>query len=191
MEILIEDIPEGGLEINADLADVWFLGMMNGVLGASFESQDTASLNVSIVKFGWNVNLDGVLKHTSHPNCDRCLCHYQSSSRVPFHVVLAPLFENKRQQEDDEDVQRELVKEDLEFGYYEGDRFDLVGIVREQLILMKPMKNLCKDDCLGLCQRCGKDLNECPCGCKKEAGDPRWAPLKGFKAKKDKAKLKN
>ena len=36
---------------------------------------------------------------------------------------------------------------------------------------------LCREDCKGLCFRCGKDLNEGPCGCQAEA-DPRLAVLK-------------
>ena len=37
-------------------------------------------------------------------------------------------------------------------------------------------KVLCRDDCRGLCPKCGKNLNEGPCGCTKD-GDPRLAVL--------------
>ncbi len=45
-------------------------------------------------------------------------------------------------------------------------------------------KPLCKEDCKGLCPTCGKDLNEGPCGCKKEL-DPRLAVLAKLLDKKD------
>jgi uncharacterized protein len=47
-----------------------------------------------------------------------------------------------------------------------GDEIiDLTEGIREEIILNLPLKNLCSEDCLGLCPRCGKNLNEGPCGC--------------------------
>ena len=37
-------------------------------------------------------------------------------------------------------------------------------------------KTLCSEDCKGLCPRCGANLNDGPCGCKREV-DPRLAVL--------------
>jgi uncharacterized protein len=42
-----------------------------------------------------------------------------------------------------------------------------------------PFAPLCRPDCLGLCSRCGGDLNLGECTCRPEA-DPRWAPLSGL-----------
>jgi len=50
--------------------------------------------------------------------------------------------------------------------------------VRESLILAVPMKPLCEDDCQGLCQRCGTNLNRASCECPTEPVDPRWNDLK-------------
>lgn len=180
MEILVEDIPDEGLEIMADLSDPWFASMMRDAVGKAFEPKDVASLKVALTRFDGNVNLDGVLEFTSHPDCDRCLIHFKEQSRLPFHVVLAPLFESQRQRDDEGSAEEELVKEDMEFAYYEGDRFDLAEIIREQIVLADPMKRLCKEGCLGLCPRCGKDLNEGSCDCAEKKSDPRWAPLKDW-----------
>ena len=56
-------------------------------------------------------------------------------------------------------------------------RFDLDGLVTEDIYLALPPRFLCKEDCKGLCPYCGKDLNEGECGCKKPT-DPRWDVLK-------------
>jgi len=40
--------------------------------------------------------------------------------------------------------------------------------VRAELLLGYPQKILCKNDCRGLCQKCGVDLNEAECKCIKE-----------------------
>ena len=49
--------------------------------------------------------------------------------------------------------------------------------VREELILAGPQYVLCREDCRGLCPRCGKDLNAGPCGCPAVAPNPRLAVL--------------
>ena len=38
--------------------------------------------------------------------------------------------------------------------------------IREELILDYPQKILCKEECRGLCLKCGADLNEEKCKCK-------------------------
>jgi uncharacterized protein len=42
---------------------------------------------------------------------------------------------------------------------------DLRGVVREELALAVPPFLLCRDDCAGLCPRCGADLNAGRCQC--------------------------
>jgi uncharacterized protein len=47
-----------------------------------------------------------------------------------------------------------------------GDEIiDLTEGIREDIMLRLPLKNLCSQDCKGLCPQCGKDLNEGACGC--------------------------
>jgi uncharacterized protein len=53
-------------------------------------------------------------------------------------------------------------------------------MIREELILAVPEYVLCREECRGLCPRCGKDLNEGPCACRPEP-DPRWAALEALK----------
>lgn len=52
--------------------------------------------------------------------------------------------------------------------------------VNSFIILSLPYRFLCRRDCKGLCQQCGKNLNEGPCSCKDEKGDPRWDVLKNY-----------
>lgn len=42
---------------------------------------------------------------------------------------------------------------------------DVTPAVREELLLAAPAFALCREDCAGLCPRCGADLNAGPCGC--------------------------
>lgn len=44
---------------------------------------------------------------------------------------------------------------------------ELQDDIREELMLTYPQKLLCQEDCKGLCARCGADLNESACVCKR------------------------
>ncbi|WP_298335534.1 DUF177 domain-containing protein [Ferrimicrobium sp.] len=75
---------------------------------------------------------------------------------------------------------RELFAEgdDTEEHYgFRGETLDLRAAVSDLCVLGLPPVPLCRDDCKGLCQYCGADLNEGPCGCSGDSGDPRWAAL--------------
>ena len=64
---------------------------------------------------------------------------------------------------------------------YTGKELDLGPVVREQILLALPMDALCTEDCKGLCQVCGGNLNEKECSCDRHVPDPRWAKLKNIK----------
>jgi uncharacterized protein len=46
-----------------------------------------------------------------------------------------------------------------------GNEIDLLPAIREQVILASPLQSLCQENCLGLCQVCGGNLNKSICGC--------------------------
>jgi uncharacterized protein len=55
---------------------------------------------------------------------------------------------------------------------------DLSEQIWESLVLSLPDQVLCRDDCAGLCPRCGADLNLGDCGCPPQGRDPRLQVLK-------------
>jgi uncharacterized protein len=48
-------------------------------------------------------------------------------------------------------------------------RVDVRPAVREEMALAVPGYPLCREDCAGLCPRCGADLNAGPCSCTAQA----------------------
>lgn len=62
----------------------------------------------------------------------------------------------------------------------EGQKIDLTEISQETVSIHLPMRLLCREDCKGLCPKCGKDLNDGSCDCPKEEIDPRLAGLADF-----------
>lgn|SRR5207245_569718 len=65
----------------------------------------------------------------------------------------------------------------------DATEIDLRPAVREELLLAVPRWVVCRDECRGLCPRCGKDLNAGPCGCPAAPADGRWRSLAQLKDK--------
>ncbi len=74
----------------------------------------------------------------------------------------------------------ETTDED-EVGRLQGDLIDLEPALRNAVVLALPNHPLCREDCPGLCPRCGVPLDELPGDHRHEQVDPRWAALSKLK----------
>ncbi|MCA1615597.1 MAG: DUF177 domain-containing protein [Acidobacteria bacterium] len=120
------------------------------------------------------VHVRGQIQTSVELRCDRCL----GPAPLPVNVEFAALFGQAAEASAEA---TELHGEDLDFSVYEGDSINLDEIVREQILLALPLRQLCRDDCKGLCMTCRADLNTQTCGCQHGEIDPRWAALKELK----------
>ena len=112
-------------------------------------------------------------------NCSRCL----EQSNHPVHPTLTS-FPPTRATEVTSAAEVELHAADIDTEFYENDRVDLTQSVRDGILLAVPVVFLCREDCNGLCSRCGINLNQGSCGCAKELPiDPRLKILKTLKEK--------
>ena len=148
-------------------------------LTIDIDSEDTASFLYGVsfpspMKVRGDItNTAGYMKMTLtasldyEAKCARCLSEVSGSFTFDLEKTVSP---------------RNLLSN------LDEDRFDDYAIVEDgfldmdEMLLMQlemefPSRFLCKDDCLGLCQRCGKNLNEGECDCPKKEIDPRLAPL--------------
>ena len=95
--------------------------------------------------------------------CDRCLREVRRPVSVPLeHVVVTSL-----NREDND----ELI-------LAENGLLDVTALTESDILLFLPSRHLCREDCRGLCPRCGKDLNDGDCGCDARPTDPRWEGLR-------------
>lgn len=70
--------------------------------------------------------------------------------------------------------------DDLDCEYLSGPtrmELDVAAWARDAMAEVVPMSVLCREECAGLCARCGADLNAGACGCVDDQSDPRWAAL--------------
>ena len=108
------------------------------------------------------LQMEGTASTVLDLTCDRCCKPYTAEKVVALDSLLATELE-------DEESEDEIFLLD-------GDEADLDEVASTAFILAMDTKNLCSEDCKGLCSRCGADLNLGPCDCKPEV-DPRLAAL--------------
>lgn len=121
------------------------------------------------------VHVTGTIEGVLELDCTRCLAPIDRAIGLSFDDVFVDA-------EGMADVpEGELRKTDMSADVLVGPTVDLAALAREQLLLSVPDQVLCREDCKGLCERCGADLNAGPCGCPQEETDPRWDVLKKLK----------
>lgn len=112
-----------------------------------------------------NLKLDLSVHYTFDTNCDRCL--------KPMKEIVDSSLEAYSLQED-------LYDDDSssQFFQVENDEVYMDDLIISQVITSVPLKSLCKEDCKGLCPKCGADLNVEVCSCNQEEQvDPRFEKL--------------
>ncbi len=131
-----------------------------------FPQQDLARLApvsatlLLVRKAAGRVEIQGHLETTVELQCDRCLKPYGLRIDTSIDLILeCPDEEHWKLREvacSAEDLDTVVLREPIA---------DLDDVLRQQLYLALPFKQLCATGCKGLCSRCGADLNQGPCGC--------------------------
>ena len=154
----IIDSPGASVSFSAsvDLSDLLY--------GTSYPVSEPVLASGTVRNTAGVLVMKGLIKTCIHGTCDRCASDFDRDVEIPIDAVLVA----------------ELANEDSEDEWVfplEADTADLDDIVRTVFVLNMDSKLLCKEDCAGLCCRCGKNLNDGPCTCQKEL-DPRFAALR-------------
>ena len=150
--ILVPDA-EKSFQCQVDLSDLEFYGRKPIVRPVLAQGR--------VVNHAGALVLNGTARSELDLVCDRCGKEFSREKAVPLDCLLADELEDE---ENDEIV------------LLEGSEVDLDELVTTAFVLAMDTKNLCSEDCKGLCAKCGADLNLGPCGCRPEV-DPRLAAL--------------
>jgi len=104
--------------------------------------------------------------------CSRCLREYTSPSTITVEEEFLPTIDiNTGRNLPPPAIAEEALRIDS------SHVLDLTETLRQYVLADAPMKPLCRDDCRGLCQLCGANLNQQTCNCKTAQPDPRWGTL--------------
>ena len=102
--------------------------------------------------------------------CARCLSYVSGKFSLDLEKTVAP-----------RSLLLDLDEDKLDdYAIIEDGFLDLDQQLREQIEMEFPVRFLCREDCLGLCPKCGKDKNEGECGCVTKEIDPRMEPLRAL-----------
>lgn len=157
LEIInIDEIPPEGKELSFELDSDAFnerLSLSSGLVGQPTVVKAPPKTELKLEVRGVTVLLNGRAHLLAEGVCSRCSEAAEIRLNPSVTMVLKP-------KKSDDEV------EDLNLGFYQGKEINLAPIIEEQLILGLPFKILCNEDCLGLCLKCGENLNfsgKCAC----------------------------
>ncbi|KZL94450.1 YceD family protein [Clostridium magnum] len=120
-------------------------------------------LDGTITKSGDILTLNCAIHAVLELTCSRCLQKFGYS----VDMTIEEEFTNNEKANKDEDII-----------FIDSDTIDITEVIENNIILTLPIKRLCKEDCKGLCQRCGTNFNLSTCQCENDDIDPRLAKLK-------------
>lgn len=119
--------------------------------------------------------VEGEINVAVEVECTRCLQPVERKLQIPFKSAFVTAENYTAAKE------AEIQENDLDVTVFEGDKIDLNELVREQILLALPEQIFCREDCQGLCEKCGANKNLIDCKCIEKEIDPRWAALKNLK----------
>lgn len=99
--------------------------------------------------------------------CDRCL------EAVPTEFIL----EFTKNVDLDESSEEQAMELD-EKNYIDGYNLDVDKLLYNEILIGWPMKILCREDCKGICNMCGQNLNKGTCDCEDTSLDPRMSVIR-------------
>ena len=98
--------------------------------------------------------------------CDKCL----KDVPTEFEVDISEEIDMKASRED-------RIKDLDEINYVTGCSLDVEQLVHNEILIHWPLRVLCKENCRGICPKCGMNLNEGTCDCDQFVPDPRMAVI--------------
>jgi uncharacterized protein len=124
-----------------------------------------------------DIRFVGSLSTEVQVRCARCLDPVDNVVAEKFDLLYRPLGVDAKGDE------VAISEAETEIGYYQGDGMLLEDVLKEQILLALPAKQLCQANCKGLCPQCGKNLNLESCDCVITMPDPRWSALEDIRKK--------
>ncbi|CAN5572498.1 DUF177 domain-containing protein [soil metagenome] len=120
-------------------------------------------------------DVEGTIAAELEIECSRCLQKIENKLEFAFAAAFVS------PEHFTEAKEAELNVSDLDVSVLEGNEIDITELVREQIVLNLPEQVFCREDCQGLCEKCGANRNLIDCKCTEKEVDPRWAALKNLK----------
>ena len=131
----------------------------------SYEIVSDSPINLKLLSLGnKRILIEAEFEITLLMPCDRCL----DDQKNIIHIISS-----KEVNLSDTDLTRREALDETD--YISGTSFDVSKFAYGEILVNLPMKVLCSENCKGICNRCGTNLNHGKCGCDTTDLDPRMA----------------
>ena len=177
MRIHMDQIGEDGLKINTTSPAEAFPALLEAAREEGLSFPAPIGMDLLVQRISSFVEVSGQLSATVRIPCARCLAPYDHALSVDFTATYTDV--PPADEETDEEV--ELSPDLMDLFYFRGTELDIHEAVQEQILLSLPLQPLCREDCKGLCPRCGTDLNLGSCQCAGKTENSSFAALKHLK----------
>ena len=152
--IFVKDSSSLPLKYALDLSDIDYMG--------EYPLKKPVEIVGEITNKASLVRLEAEITFEFDASCDRCGTRTAKKHTLKVSKSLATSIEG-------EESDTIITVPDM--------KLDLDELIYTETVTNLPMKHLCDENCKGICQKCGKNLNEGECGCPKKEIDPRLSAL--------------
>ena len=141
-------------------------------------AKDEVQFKGSLVRRDLWITIAGDVSAKVEIACGRCLEPVEKQCDVSFETAFV------KADNFNEETEVKLDIEALEVSIFEGDKIDLTEVAQEQILLSLSSQIYCREDCKGLCEKCGANRNLIDCKCDEADVDSRWSALGKLKINK-------
>ena len=147
-------------------------------LPASESEEDDFSLaspvegSLTVTNGGSLLVVRGELHTKVKLSCSRCLEEFEQSLDADLSEAFSidPSVPRAERQTVDAEAPGEAA--------FRENELDLTELLRQLVLLELPLRAVCREDCLGLCARCGRNRNRGECHCPPEETEGPFAGLR-------------
>ena len=179
MKLIVEKLSAAPSEHSFEVPAGWWEQRIGSRSGEDLRT-DPMTFDIEARLQGEDVDLSGSLRGGLEAQCGRCLERYRQAIADTFRLVLEPKGDRTPA---DPETARALARDGValgdgfETGYFTGPEIRLETFLAEVVSLAIPIQPLCREDCAGLCARCGCDLNQTSCDCEELKPESPFAAL--------------
>ena len=184
MKVLTDRLTESPTELCFSVTPPWWQERCGAASELAEGLQVALEIRVLAHRMGEDLYLEGETTGALQLTCGRCLTRYREPVRERFRLVLEPA--GSRVPADPEGAAAlvgdgVVLSDELESGWFRGSEIDLGSYFQEVIALAFPVQPVCRDDCRGLCPRCGADRNAETCQCSEVRPDSPFAALRALR----------
>jgi uncharacterized protein len=180
MKLLVDRIGEEPSDYAFEPDPTWWEEASGPISELAGADRKSFALRCRAHRMADDLYLEGGVGGRVELECARCLTRYVHALREDFRLVLEPAGDRvPAEPAEAAALARDglALGDELESGWFRGPEIELGGYLREVVALALPVQPLCREDCRGLCPRCGADRNRETCACEETKPSSPFAVL--------------